>query len=525
MTRRSSTKSNANEFYNEIENIAKEKNISTEIVLECFKRALIIAYRSYIYKSEGTTKEDKRKDKTNDVNLTIARNKNQLEILIEKKVVKKPEFLLKEISLKDAKKIKEDVQLDDTILVPVDYSNFPSTVVRSAIDSFTNEIQNYVGNKLYEEYKKLEGSIVIGKIHRIVKGTAYVYLDESKIEAYLPPEEKSPLDDIKVNESKKFLIKLVKSDSVADDNDDKKQKKEKKKAVPTIILSRNDPKFVQRLIESESEEVARKEVEVVKIVREPGYKTKVAVSSKIPGKDPVGTVLGKNSSRISNVRLELGGEVIEVVQYSPNEIEYIQNALNVSKFGYGKIIKVKDTPEEKRCIFVLDKDSDKDKIVGKSGNNVRLASRLTGWKIDVKTRNEFENSEIYKLISKDIDELFAKQTMTEEKEELEEIGEDASITVLQDQLGNEIIKKLQNAGIDLVSTLIDWHESHRLQTINSLSPSELLTINRFIEQNVEIEDDEEEEEFENDYAECPNCHKKIDPDASECPYCGIKFEE
>ena len=89
MTRRSSTKSNANEFYNEIENIAKEKNISTEIVLECFKRALIIAYRSYIYKSEGTTKEDKRKDKTNDVNLTIARNKNQLEILIEKKVVKK----------------------------------------------------------------------------------------------------------------------------------------------------------------------------------------------------------------------------------------------------------------------------------------------------------------------------------------------------------------------------------------------------------------------------------------------------
>ncbi|MFN3411823.1 MAG: transcription termination/antitermination protein NusA, partial [Exilispira sp.] len=483
MTKGKST-SSADHFYNEIESIAKDKNISVEAVLDCFKKSLVVAYRNYIYKTEGTSKENKKKDKTSDVNLQIVKtDKNRLEIYVEKEIVKKPELLLKEISLKDAKKYDENAELGKSISVPIDYKNFPSTVVRAAMDTFSSEINNYVGNKLYEEYKKLEGTIIIGKIHRASKGSLYVYLDDNKVEAILPPEEQSPNDSLKINESRKFLIKKVESSfSKNSANEENKGLNNKgKKALLSIILSRADAKFVYRLIESEVDEVARGDVEIKKIVREAGFKTKVAVWTNNSSRDPVGTVLGKNSSKISNVRAEIGNEVIEVLEYSTDEEQFIKNALNVYKFGQGKIIKIQESEGKKRCIFIVEKDSEKDKIVGKSGINVKLASKLTGWKIDVKTREEFINSEIYKMISKK-DQLFSKNIyeIEEEENEMEEIGEDDSINVLVDHLGKELIRKLQDAGVDIISTLIDWYENDRLRTISSLTTDELFKIRHFI---------------------------------------------
>ncbi len=522
--RKSRSTNNADQFYNEIEAIAKEKNISTEAVLDCFKKSLIVAYRTYLYKSEGSSKENKKKDKTSEVSLKIARSdRNRLEIFIEKEVVKKPELLLKEISLKDAKKIDENAELGDKIMVPVDYSNFPSTVVRTAMDTFSQEIQNYVGNKIYEEYKKLEGTLIVGKVHRASKGYLFVYLDENKIEAVIPPEEQSPIENIKVGDSRKFLIKRVEANSSKKIEYQDQQSQKDKKANPTIILSRADPKFIYRLIENEVDEVARGEIEIKDIVREPGFKTKVAVFTKSTSKDPVGTILGKNSSKISTIRNEIAGEVIEVLEYSPDEDIYIKNALNAAKFGMGKIIKISEEEGKKRCIFVVEKESEKDKIVGKSGINVKLASKLTDWRIDVKTREEFINSEIYKMISKEAEMMLSKPAAEEEEEELEEIAEDDSLTVLSDHLGRDLVGKLMDAGIDVISSLIDWYESDRLRTISSLTTDELFKIRHFIEENVEIE--EADEEYEESYTICPHCGKNIDPDTTECPYCGLKFEE
>ncbi|GEM_PF-1677088 len=527
MSKKRSSQS-ADQFYNEIETIAREKNISSEAVLDCFKRSLVVAYRNFLYKSGSSLRENKKRDKTADVNLKIAKSdKNRLEIFIEKEIVKKPELLLKEISLKDAKKFDESAEIGNIILVPIDYTNFPTTVIRTAIDTFTQEIQNYVGNKLYEEYKKLEGSIIIGKIHRASKGNLYVYLDDNKVEATLPPEEQSPIENIKINESRKFLIKKVvanfsKKNETEEDN---LTNNGNKRSTPTIILSRTDPKFIYRLIENEVDEVARGEIEIKKIVREAGFKTKVAVYTKNSSKDPVGTVLGKNSSKIFNIRAEISGEVIEVLEYSNDEEQYIKNALNVSKFGQGKIIKIKETEGKKRCIFIVEREIEKDKIVGKNGINVKLASKLTDWKIDVKTREEFINSEIYKMISKEAEMMLSKPiNVEEEEEELEEIGEEDSINVLINHLGRDLISKLVDAGIDVVSSLIDWYENDRLRTISSLTTDELFKIRHFIEQNVEIEEESDEEyETEESYTVCPNCGKKIDPDATECPYCGVKF--
>ncbi|MEJ5273866.1 MAG: NusA N-terminal domain-containing protein [Spirochaetota bacterium] len=529
MTKRK-TGTSADTFYNEIETIAKDKNISNEAVLECFKKSLIVAYRNYLYKSEGSSKENKKKDKTSEVELEIAKSdKNRLEIFIKKEVVKKPELLLKEISLKEAKQYDENVELGQSILVPVDYSNFPSTVVRTAIETFIQEIQNYVGNKLYEEYKKLEGTIIVGKVHRAVKGALYVNLDDNKIEAILPQEEQSPIENIKPNETRKFLIKKVEANSSkAVDNEDAKSYSKNKKASPIIILSRADPKFIYRLIEDQVDEVARGDIEIKKIVREPGFKTKVAVWTKNSSKDPVGTILGKNSSKISAIRSEISNEVIEIIEYSTDEEQFIKNALNVSKFGQGKIIKIQESEGKKRCIFVVEKKDDKDKIVGKNGINVKLASRLTGWKIVVETREEFINSEIYKMISKEAELMLSKSIYETEQEEneMEEIGEEDSISVLVDHLGRELIQKLQDAGIDVISSLIDWYENDRLRTISSLTTDELFKIRHFIEQNVEIEEESDEEyEEEESFTVCPNCGKSIDPDATECPYCGIKFAD
>lgn len=530
--RKGKTSNSADQFYNEIETLAKEKNISSEAVLDCFKKSLIVAYRNYLYKSEGSSKENKKKDKTSDVVLKIAKSdKNRLEIFIEKEVVKKPELLLKEISLKEAKKFDENAELGQTILVPVDYTNFPSTVVRTAMDTFTQEINNYVGNKLYEEYKKLEGTIISGKVHRVSKGSYFVYLDENKVEAVLPPQEQSPSDNIKTNELRKFLIKKVEANinKNQESEDFSVAEKKGKKISPNIILSRADAKFIYRLIEDEVDEVARGEVEIKKIVREPGFKTKVAVWTKSSSKDPVTIVLGKNSSKITSIRSEIGGEVIEVLEYSPDEEQFIKNALNASKFGEGKIIKIQDSENKKRCIYVVEKESEKDKIVGKNGINVKLASNLTGWKIDVKTRNEFINSEIYKMISKEAEMMLSKSftELQEEENEMEEIGEDDSINVLTDHLGKDLIRKLIDAGVDVVSTLIDWYENDRLRTISSLTADELFKIRHFIEQNVEIEDEEsgEEYEVEESFTICPNCGKNIDPEATECPYCGVKFTD
>lgn len=528
---RGKTSNSADQFYNEIELIAKDKGISAEAVLDCFKKSLIVAYRNYLYKYESSSKENKKKDKTTDVSLKIAKSdKNRLEIFIEKEVVKKPELLLKEISLKEAKKYDENIEVGQNILVPIDYSNFPSTVVRTAMDTFTQEIQNYVGNKLYEEYKKLEGTIINGKVHRSNKGSLFIYLDENKVEAVLPQEEQSPLDNIKINESRKFFIKKVEANILkSGENDDNSSNlKKNKKSAPTIILSRTDPKFVYKLIENEVDEVARGEIEIKKIVREAGFKTKVAVYTKNSSKDPVGTILGKNSSKISTVRAELGGEVIEVLEYSSEEEQFIKNALNVSKFGQGKIIKIQESEGKKRCIFVVEKESEKDKIVGKNGINVKLASKLTNWKIDVKTREEFINSEIYKMMSKEAELMLSKPIyeMAEEENDMEEIGEEDSINVLTEHLGKELIRKLLDAGVDVISSLIDWYDTDRLRTIPSLTTDELFKIRHFIEQNVEIEEESEDEyEVEESYTVCPNCGKNIDPEATECPYCGVKFAD
>jgi N utilization substance protein A len=303
--------------------------------------------------------------------------------------------------------------------------------------------------------------------------------------------------------------------------------KRKKRDPIEIKLSRARPEFIEKLFEKEIPEVANGIVKIVKIAREVGYKTKVAVISEREDVEPVGACLGVKGFRIQNIRKEIGGEVIEVIPWEDNPEKLIKNALNLEKLSgeklnQSRVFIVSNDPKYKLSVVVVNEKKDQQNVIGKEGINVKLAVKLTGWNIDIKTEEEFRNSEYIKLRNKVFETIFANEPQEEEVDEFEEVDEETSIFELEQMLGKEIVFKLQSAGVDTIDKLLDYYTQGRLQHLPQLSDIEYLKIKNFIDTNIEVEEVEEIEEQE--IIICPNCNNEIPADATVCPYCGVEFE-
>ena len=297
--------------------------------------------------AERTGKKPERRDEDEEV------------LGAEKRVRFNPE---KHMMIDEARAIKLDVNPGDELEFPLEYKDeFGRIAAQTAKQVIIQRIREAEREAVFDEYKTKEGELVSGMVQR-VEGRN-VFVDIGRAVGVLPPEEQIPYERYRIGDRLKVLLLLV----------------EKNPKGPGVFLSRSHPKLLRKLFEIEVPEIASGSVEIKAVAREPGSRTKVAVISHEPGIDPVGSLVGQKGIRVSTVIQELGGEKIDVIEWAENPEEFIANALSPAK-----VIDVELNEKYKEARATVPEDQ-LSLAIGKGGQNVRLAAKVTGWKIDVRS--------------------------------------------------------------------------------------------------------------------------------------------
>ena len=360
-----------NELLEALNILEQEKNISKETLLEAIENSLITACKNHFGKSEN-------------VKVNIDPETCEYHVFQEKKVVEKVEDPVEEISLVNAKMIDSKYELDDFVNVEVKSKEFGRIATQNAKNVILQKIREEERKVLFDEYYCKEKDIVTGIVHRYVGKNVSINL--GKVDAILTENEQVKGEVFQPTERIKVYILEVKSTSKG----------------PRVLVSRTHPELVKRLFESEVAEVKDGTVEIKAIAREAGSRTKIAVWSNDPDVDPVGACVGMNGARVNAIVNELRGEKIDIITWNENPAMLIENALSPAK-----VISVIADAEEKAAKVVVP-DYQLSLAIGKEGQNARLAARLTGFKIDIKSEtqareagdffdyeNEYEDDEYY----------------------------------------------------------------------------------------------------------------------------------
>ncbi|MFN3301660.1 MAG: transcription termination factor NusA [Patescibacteria group bacterium] len=353
-----------------IEEISREKNLSKEKILEAIEHALAVAYRKDFgeknqnikVKLDLTTGKIEVFDlKTVVENIPSEKTKGVEKLKEERKFNPK-----KEIPLAEAKKIKKDAKIGDEIktILPVP-SGFGRVAAQAAKQVITQKLREAEKEVIYQEFKEKEGKVVFGIVQRKEKGN--ILVDLEKATAILPPHEQIEKEKYLPGQRIRIYILEVK----------------RARQGPEIIVSHIHPEILRELFKIEIPEIANGTVEIKSIAREAGTRAKVAVATKEENLDPIGTCIGQRGSRIQTIIAEIGGEKIDIVEYSENPSKFIINALSPAKISSIKII-----DKEKKIARVKVKPDQLSLAIGKNGQNVRLASKLTGWKIEIEEETE-----------------------------------------------------------------------------------------------------------------------------------------
>jgi transcription termination/antitermination protein NusA len=266
------------------------------------------------------------------------------------------------ILLEEAKKIKPDCENGEELVFPLEVkSDFSRIAAQTAKQVILQKLKELEKENIVSEFKEKEGKIVSGIIQRIERKN--VYVDLGKTFGVLYISEGIPREYYRVGERKKFYILRL----------------EEKGRGPIILLSRSHPKFVSGLFEMEVPEISEGIVEIKSIAREPGNRTKVSVESKEESVDPVGACVGQKGTRVTTIIDELNGEKIDIIPYSEEPTKYVSSALGPAKISEAEVV------SEKREVRVFVPPEQLSLAIGKNGQNVRLAAKLTGWKIDIRS--------------------------------------------------------------------------------------------------------------------------------------------
>ena len=360
-----------NELLEALNILEQEKNISKETLLEAIENSLITACKNHFGKSEN-------------VKVNIDPETCEYHVFQEKKVVEKVEDPVEEISLVNAKMIDSKYELDDIVNVEVKSKEFGRIATQNAKNVILQKIREEERKVLFDEYYSKEKDIITGIVQRYVGKNVSINL--GKVDAILTENEQVKGEVFQPTERIKVYILEVKSTSKG----------------PRVLVSRTHPELVKRLFESEVAEVKDGTVEIKAIAREAGSRTKIAVWSNDPDVDPVGACVGMNGARVNAIVNELRGEKIDIITWNENPAMLIENALSPAK-----VISVIADAEEKAAKVVVP-DYQLSLAIGKEGQNARLAARLTGFKIDIKSEtqareagdffdyeNEYEDDEYY----------------------------------------------------------------------------------------------------------------------------------
>lgn len=341
------------EFIEALKEIVKEKGISEDLLFETIEDALVAAYKkNYVTNA------------TQSVKVTMNRENGEIHVYSQKKVVENVENEIEEISQSDAKDINPKYQLDDMVDIEVTPKKFGRVAAQAAKQVVVQRIKEAERNIIYNEFITKEYDIITGSVIRKDKGN--VFVDLGKIEAVIGPNEQMPGEDYNFNDKLKLYIVEVKNTTKG----------------AQVVVSRTHPGLVKRLFELEVPEIYNGTVEIKSIAREAGFRTKIAVNSNDEAVDAMGACVGPKGVRVQNIVNELKNEKIDIIKWNKLPEIYISNALSPAK-----VIDISIDESSKSARVIVD-DSQLSLAIGKEGQNVRLAAKLTGWKIDIKSKTQ-----------------------------------------------------------------------------------------------------------------------------------------
>lgn len=339
------------DFFLALEDLEREKGISQVEFITALENALVIAYK----KSTGTS---------GGVEVRLNPEKKSIKIYSTRAVVEEVVDPEKEISLEEAREIKKSCKPGDVLTTEIISKNFGRIAAQTAKQILMQRLREIERDNTVSEFEDKEGELMACTVRRIEDGNVYVEIGGNQIEGVLMPKDQVPGEKYELNQKLNVYVKRVKSGG----------------KLAQIVVSRTATGLVKRLFENEVPEIKQGVVVVKGIAREAGQRTKIAIYSEDPMVDAVGACVGNKGARVNAIVSELGGEKIDIIQWSENPLEYISRALSPAR-----VVKVVETGEESAMAIVPD-----DKLslaIGRSGQNARLAVRLTGWKIDVKSES------------------------------------------------------------------------------------------------------------------------------------------
>ena len=342
-----------------LDELEKERGISKDYLLESLEVALVAAYK-------------KNFDSAENVKVEIDSQTGEIHVYAQKEVVETVENSQLQISLEDAKKIEKKAKIGDIINIETKPKDFGRIAAGAAKQHVIQKVREAERNMIFDEYNDRKGEIVTGIIQKADKGT--VVLDLGKLEGIMPLKEQIPTEHYHVNDKIKAYVLSVEKGL---------------KGAPQVLVTRSHPDVIKKLFELEIPEIYEGLIEVKAVSRDPGYRSKVAVYSKNPDIDPVGSCVGAKGIRIQNIINEMNGEKIDVIEWSEDPATFICAALLPAH------VMAVDIKEDEKFAQVIVPDEELSLAIGKGGQNARLAVKLTNWKIDIKSETQFRELMAY----------------------------------------------------------------------------------------------------------------------------------
>ncbi len=442
-------------FFEDIQQVTADKGFDRQEILEVVEAGLIAAY--------------KRKYRTTDnIRVVMDKDKDDVYVVARRVVVDNVVLPGMQILLEDAKKIKPDAVLGEEIDVIEHPLEFGRIAAQTAMQIVSQRLRQLEQNKIREAYEDKIGEIMNGYILR--KRGDTVYVDLGKVEAIMPVKHQIPKERYRVEDKIKVLLHSIEQD--------------KGGGPLRVIVSRADRMFVQRLFEKEVPEIFEKIVTIKTIGRIPGERSKVVVASERSNVDPVGACVGVRGVRIQAIVRELGTERIDIVEWASDPREFITNALTPATPSLVKV-----DPNAREALAVVP-DKDLAIAIGREGTNVKIASYVTGYKIDVKSESQFSAEMASPEARKRLDEIF--DVTPAEEAPVEEEGTPLSALP---GLAPRIIRILQENNVKYIEDLVSMGEEDLIH-IEGIGRATAKRIMEIISENVEFEAAEEETEVQ-----------------------------
>jgi N utilization substance protein A len=434
----------ASKMADAIKQLIQERGISEDLVRKTIEESLLAAYKNKYGSMDNAV-------------VRFSDDGSEVTVFSRKKIVEEVEDPVREISLTDAVEYTEESEIGDELLIEVSPKEFDRSAVQSAKQKTKQTLREIQRNTLYSEFKERVGEMIIGYYQRERNGN--IFVDLGKTEGILPKKFQSPREVYHPSDRIRALIYEV----------------SKSPTGLQIVLTRTHADFVKKTFELEVPELYDRTIEIYKIVREPGYRTKMAVYSNREDVDPVGACVGLKGVRIQAVVRELEGEKIDVLRYDPDQRMFIKNALLPAEV---KQVIVVD--EAKKSALAIVADNQFSLAIGKQGLNVRLANRLVDWNIDVKTEQQFAEMDLSAETKRAVSALFGEA----EEEEIEKISELPDIP-------EKIVEVLKNNGIEMIEELVAMSKDE-IAALDGIGEEDAALISKIIDENVEIVEEEQE---------------------------------